>query len=429
MNNVEKQLADEKKRIDSITAPEELEMRLRNALQATAPKRRKRISPIWKIAVAALLITVVISSNYNAFAYYSKQLLGYDELINDTLKELNDAGKGQIVDKFSTLADGTKLIIDGIMSDENQLIMYYRITNPNGLDKDTYDQLRFERLSGFLTNSMWESGTSIMNEDQTEMRGTLTFKPVSPLAKKLTLTYSEKSYSSQITGGSITFAYNPHEAMQTELKKSIKKKLQVDRGTITFKTITATPTMTMIEGKLDVKNFDRVPSAFQGIELIANGSPIENLGSSTSTSMSGTTFDIHYESLPEHLDSLELVMKEFVGYMKLGQEVSLASISNEPISLNGEELWVKDVSITSRGVEITIDTEDDVMLDGVSIGTHKEIIPLKTTVNQSYIEYSDGRLLKERTLLFESTIVPEKIVIEGMHYMKTYNYTINIPVK
>lgn len=429
MNNVEKQLADEKKRIDSITAPEELEMRLRNALQATAPKRRKRISPIWKIAVAALLITVVISSNYNAFAYYSKQLLGYDELINDTLKELNDAGKGQIVDKFSTLADGTKLIIDGIMSDENQLIMYYRITNPNGLDKDTYDQLRFERLSGFLTNSMWESGTSIMNEDQTEMRGTLTFKPVSPLAKKLTLTYSEKSYSSQITGGSITFAYNPHEAMQTELKKSIKKKLQVDRGTITFKTITATPTMTMIEGKLDVKNFDRVPSAFQGIELIANGSPIENLGSGTSTSMSGTTFDIHYESLPEHLDSLELVMKEFVGYMKLGQEVSLASISNEPISLNGEELWVKDVSITSRGVEITIDTEDDVMLDGVSIGTHKEIIPLKTTVNQSYIEYSDGRLLKERTLLFESTIVPEKIVIEGMHYMKTYNYTINIPVK
>ena len=33
MNNVEKPLAEEKKRLDFVTAPEELEMRLRSALK------------------------------------------------------------------------------------------------------------------------------------------------------------------------------------------------------------------------------------------------------------------------------------------------------------------------------------------------------------------------------------------------------------
>lgn len=40
-NNVEQQLADEKTRIASITAPEELEMRLRKALNSAPAKERK----------------------------------------------------------------------------------------------------------------------------------------------------------------------------------------------------------------------------------------------------------------------------------------------------------------------------------------------------------------------------------------------------
>ena len=60
-------------------------------------------------------------------------------------------------------------------------------------------------------------------------------------------------------------------------------------------------------------------------------------------------------------------------------------------ALHGKELWVKDVSMTSHGVEITIATDDDVMLDGVSIETQKELTPLKTTVNQIYADQEDGR--------------------------------------
>ena len=86
------------------------------------------------------------------------------------------------------------------------------------------------------------------------------------------------------------------------------------------------------------------------------------------------------------------------------------------------------MSTTSQGVEITIATDDDVMLDGVSLKTQKEVIPLKTTVNQTYTKQEDGKEVKERTLQFDSMARPEYLLIEGMHYLKVYNKKMEIPV-
>jgi hypothetical protein len=429
MNNIEERLADEKKRMESITAPEELETRLRNTLNSATPKRTKVITPIWKVAAVAIIFMVIVGNNYNAFAYYGKKLLGFDEVINGTLQKLNEAGMGQIVNETATLADGTELTINGIMSDANQLIMYYTLFNPNGVEDGTTERFRPSRITGFFTNADVESGTSILNENHTEIKGTMFFEPVSPFAKKLTLHYWQETENNQMSEESISFPYNPDEAMQTGIKKSIKKTLEVDLGNITFKSITATPTMTMIEGSLHVDNFDRVNGGeFHGIELIANGTPIEILGSSASSSLSGYKFDIRYDTLPEQLDTLELVMKEFVGYQKLEEKLSISSIGDKAIPLNDKMLWVKNVSTTSQGVEITIATDEDVMLDGVSIQTQNKNTVLNTTVNEIYTKQEDGSELKERTLLFDTLIAPEYLLVEGMHYMKTYNQMIEIRV-
>jgi hypothetical protein len=85
--------------------------------------------------------------------------------------------------------------------------------------------------------------------------------------------------------------------------------------------------------------------------------------------------------------------------------------------------------MNSRGLEITIATENDVMLESVSTGTGTGVIPLSTTVNQLYNEQEDGKVLKERTLLFETTDKPEYLDIKGMHYMKPYNQVIEISVE
>ncbi|MBS4205330.1 DUF4179 domain-containing protein [Lederbergia citrea] len=423
MNNIEKRLADEKKRMDSITAPDELEMRLRNALNTTPPRRAKRIGAIWKVAVVALLFMTIFGYQYNAVAYYSKKLFGFDEVTNGTLKELNDKGMGQIIEKKTKLKDGTEFIINGLMADANQLIMYYTLHNPKGIDDQTVDPFLSSKITGFLTKSNMESGTYIFNDDKTEIKGTTAFEPVSPFSKKLTLHYNDID-----TREEINFPYDPNKAMHTQIKQSINKTLKVDKGEVTFHSITATPTLTVINGLLQVDNFDRVHFAQEGIELIANGTPIPLIGGGSQSSLRGIKFDIRYDTLPEKLDSLELVMKKFVGYETLKEKISLAAM-DKPISLHGKDLWVKNVAKTSEGIEITIATDDDVMLDGVSIETQGEIIPLKTTVRQHETEQENGRMLKERTLLFDTKKEPQYLLIEGMHYMKTYNHVIEIPVK
>lgn len=429
-NDVEQRLAEEKMRTEFITAPEELEMRLRNALNSAPAKKPKRISPIWKIAAVILLVTVISGNHYNAFAYYGKQLFGFDELIHGTtLQQLNDKGMGQSVDKKTTLADGTELTINGIMADANQFIMYYTLTNPNGLEVMSNDSFRPSQISGFLTESNVASGTSIINEDHTEIKGTMSFDSVSPFSKKLTLHYWQQlEENGQMTEGTVTFPYNPNDAMQTQIKQSINKKVKVDKGTITFKSITATPTMTVIKGNLNVENFDRVRLGLHGIQLLANGTPVGILSSGNKSSLGGSTFDIRFDTLPKELESLELVVKEFVGYQQLDEQLSLASYGDEPFTIGEKELWVSNVSKTSQGVEITIATDEDVMLDGVSIETNGEITALTTTLNQQEAKQADGKLMKERTLLFDTQSVPEALLIKGMHYLKAYNKVIKIRI-
>ncbi|WP_169810291.1 hypothetical protein [Paenibacillus macquariensis] len=36
--------------------------------------------------------------------------------------------------------------------------------------------------------------------------------------------------------------------------------------------------------------------------------------------------------------------------------------------------------------------------------------------------------MKERTYLFDTNIMPEYLLIEGMHYMKAYNNVIEVPI-
>lgn len=427
-NNVEERLAGEKKQMASITAPEDLEMRLRNALDTVPVKRKKKLSPIWKIAAVILLVTVISGNSYNAFAYYGKKIFGFDDVIQGTLQQLNEQGMGQSIDEQTTLADGTELTINGIMADANQFIVYYTLTNPKGLD-ETEDQFRPFKIDGFLTNSNVASGVSLMNEAQTEIKGTMTFDSVSPFSKKLTLHYWEPLENGQMSEGTITFPYHPNQAMVTQIKQSMNKKIKVDKGSITFKSITATPTMTVIRGHLNVDNFDRIKLGLQGIELIANGSPVANISSGHQSSLGGRTFDIRFDTLPKELHSLQLVFKEFVGYQELEQKFSLAADrSSEPLMLGDKELWIKDVSKTSQGIEVTIATEDDVLLDGVSIETEDGSIPLTTTINHKELKETNGKLLKERTLLFDTQSQPDNLRINGMHYVKEYNKVIEIPV-
>src|SRR4051794_4391442 len=93
VNEIEDRLNDEKKHIDSLSAPGDFETRMRSALKAT-PQRKVRRIPYLKIAAVGFLCFILLGYNYNTFAYYGKKLFGFDGIISETMKDLNDKGMG-----------------------------------------------------------------------------------------------------------------------------------------------------------------------------------------------------------------------------------------------------------------------------------------------------------------------------------------------
>lgn len=421
------ELFDEaKKQIEEIHAPDELESRLRRALQSV-PVRKKKSPSFLLTAAAAIFLIGIVTFQYDALAYYGKVLLGFDELSSGTLNDLNEKGYGQIIEKEAVLSDGTKLTINGAMADENQFVLYYTMANESGLRSDA--DLSPARISGLFTQSQAESGTSQLNDDATELKGILFFEPVSPFSNDLTLHFSEQMENGSLKESALTFPYHPNKALQTSLKKPIRKTLRVDKGSITFSSIKASPTMTAIEGKLDDENFDRADFALEGIELKADGKNVPLTGGGTSTSLFGTSFDIRYDALPDTVETLTIVMKTFTSYELLNRKIPLSEADELQILPGEKELLIKNVAATSHGTEVTVTTDQDVMLEGVSLTDHQgRSVPLETTVNQSYTQ-KNGKGLKERTLIFNTSAKPHYLVVEEMHYLKTYDEKIEIPVK
>ncbi|MFT8320751.1 MAG: DUF4179 domain-containing protein [Bacillus sp. (in: firmicutes)] len=426
MNNMEELLKEEKKHIDALESPPELEMRLRNALDKV--ENNSSSFPFgWKLAAIAMLLFMFVGYNFNAFAYYGKKIAGFDEITSGTLKKLNEAGMGQRIEKKVALENGTELTLNGMMADENRVIIYYTLSNQNGLNDNYSDYFSPTRLTGFLTkSSRYEAGQGIINEDKTEFKGLAEFDSISPFSKKLTFYYWQYEKNGQAKEEKISFSYDPNKAMKTELKQSIKQKVAVDQGTITFDSIVASPTSTVIKGSLNVKNFDRLNEDLMGIQLIANGKSIEIIGSSSRSSLKGKNFEIQFDALPKKVQTLEVNVKQFVGYKKINETFPLKAGQEKAYKIDGKNLWFNNITNTSKGTEITVATDESIVMDKVSIHTQEGEVPLKATLNTRYVKQKDGKIGKERTLLFDTDKEADILTIGGMHYKKQYNKKIGI---
>ncbi|HLR35198.1 MAG TPA: hypothetical protein VK071_07725 [Tissierellales bacterium] len=98
MANIEKLLTDGKKELDNLYIPENMEVRLRATLDSI-PNKKRSFNIKGKIAVL-IILALLIGYNANTLAYYAKGLIGYDNVMNGTLQELNELGRGQIIDNL-----------------------------------------------------------------------------------------------------------------------------------------------------------------------------------------------------------------------------------------------------------------------------------------------------------------------------------------
>lgn len=431
MNPIEQKLFEEKKKLAEITAPSEIEQRLTKALytKRTKPFPFKRWFPL----SAAIILLIFITYQSSTFAYYGKKLLGFDTIMTQSLKDLNEKGFGQNIEQSYLLENGTELTINGLMSDENRLVVYFTLANDKGLPDDLDRIFTPRNITGFFTNARINSSVFEISDDETKMTGILNFDPINAFSKKLQLHYVYWKNDYEVIEGStdIIFPYNHKEALQTKMKQSINKKIKVDKGTISFKSITATPTQTVIEGVFNVENYDRLSHGFDGVKLIANGQPLplEGYGSS-STFRKNNTFSIEYGGLPEDVDSLEIQIKDFIGYKEVNKSISLTGIEkNKVITLEDANLMINNIQL-NNAVNISISTNDSILLDKVSIiNEEKKKIPLKTTTNHHLTTSNDETIINERTLVFDSKTKPLELHIGGLHYVKEYNKKIDIPIK
>lgn len=434
MKDIEKILIEKKKEVDKIRVPDELEMRLSTALEKVQKQKRRKIN--WKVKAAAACIAILILGyNFDTLAFYGKKLIGYDDIMNGSLRQLNELGKGQIIDKSYTFKNGITVTLDGIMLDENQLLAFYVVKDPEkNIDKvDMYSNLSIE---GLFKSYTMNSAVGKINKEKTEMSYIARFPSPLFFEKKLSLNFALME-NKELEEGEIDFKLDRNKAMGHTLKKSLNKIITVDETNIRFESILASPTVTIIKGKIqniielakdEIKGERFRPDSFN-IEILANGKKISEQSSGLSTDLGGITFEFGFDALPYDLKDLQIKLVSFGADHDVKERIKLDNDYEKLVSnILGQNIKINEVYESKGDTYITITTEKSVILTRVYLIMDGERVELKETLKGNYDKLKDGTVLHTRTLHFPGTGKELELDIQRMTYEKIYNKIINVSV-
>ncbi|MEK6991919.1 DUF4179 domain-containing protein [Paenibacillus sp. FSL K6-1566] len=436
MRTIEEKLQEHKQSINRVQAPPELEGRLRNALQNVPVKSRKRNKALlWVASAAAAFILIVGMYQYPAFAYYGAKLLDRNELISFSFSEVAEQGYGQTVNKSKKFDDGSVITINGVISDDNAFLMYYTIDFPAGTrfgPEDRSSHYNVDKLHGFLTDSDPKAGYGNYSKDGSQYKGVYKFEPVSPFSRTLTATFSKWQDNGEQASSTISFKFEANKAMKSIINQKISKSVAVDQGTIHYDTITASPTSTIVRGHYELENKGH-PWFFAKTKLLVNGTEVEYWGgrSSNYTNTGFPGFELEFDVLPtDKIETIEFVLENFDGYQKVEEPISLVSPSDQSIRIGGEKLWIRSVTKTDSGYDIVIARKQFIILetDSLSIQVGSNVVPVSSISAARPWDLNNGNILWEQTYSFNTSDKPERLLLDGFKYIKTYNKKITIPV-
>ncbi|OBZ16404.1 DUF4179 domain-containing protein [Bacillus sp. FJAT-26390] len=435
MKTIEERLQGHKQTLNIVQAPSELEGRLRNALERVPTKKRNMSRAMtWVATSAAALLLIVGTYQYPAFAYFGGKLFNKIELSSLSFAEVAEQGYGQTVNKSKTLDDGTVITINGVIADDNALLMYYTIDRTAGSVLTENGSFRYDvgKLHGLLTNSGFKEGSGGYSKDETQYEGVYKFEPVSPFSRTLTVTFSEWLENGKRATYPISFKFEANKAMNSLLKEDISKSVPVDQGTVHYDSITASPTSTIVKGhyEMDDEGYPRFPGK---TKLYVNGTEVESWGMrSYNPSKKGfPRFELEFDVLPtDKIETVELVLENFSGYQKVEEPISLASPSDLSIKIGDEKLWIRSVTKTDTGYDIVIARKQFTILDreNVSVQAGGIVVPVSSISQSRPWDLKNGNILWEQTYSFHTTEEPESLLLDGFHYIKTYDKTISIPL-
>lgn len=432
VKNIEDIIKEKKEELHNIKAPENMEERLTKALDEKSMKK-KRKNKLGKI-VAMCLVVLLVGYNFDAFAFYGKRILGYDNVMSGTLKDLSDSGEGQIIDESHTFSNGVTITLDAIMMDDSQLLAFYTVKDPSG---NVDDMLPTLRLKGFINEYYPEGGQGKSNDEGTVMKYIQSFEP--PYFFERTLHFRIHLFNENINEqGEITFKIDRDKAMGHNFKVSIDETIELDGEEMKFESILSTPTRTVINGSIqnildlgiDVINKERIRPVELDLRLYANGEELAPQGGGLTTDLKGITFHHEYDPLPDKLNSLQLKLVSFSADHDVEESIDMdKNIKNNKINIEEEELIINDIYEDRAKTFVTITTEENTVLTDVYLLIDDKRVELNRTIDSNYEKQNGGKIFHTRTLEFNGLGEDYKLDIKRITYSEKYNRIIDLPIK
>lgn len=355
-------------------------------------------------------------------------MLNNIELSSLSFSEVAEQGYGQMVNKSETLEDGTVITIHGVIADDNALSMYYSIDRPTGSIFDDSGSFRYGvvKMQGFLTDSQARGGGGNHSKDETHYDGVYKFQPVSPFSRTLTVTFDEWLDNGELVFHPISFKFKANKAMKSMVKEDLSISVPVDQGTVHYDSITASPTSTIVKGHYEMD--DEAYLRYLGItKLYVNGTEVK----SSIMRSDSRGFEIEFDVFPtDKIESVQLVFVNFPAYQKVEEPISLAAPSDQSITVGDEKLWIRSVTQTDKGYDIVIARKQftELVEDNLSIQAGGIVVPVSSISSARPWDLNNGNILWEQTYSFNTVEKPESLLLDGFHYIKTYDKTISIPI-
>jgi len=370
MADIEKLLSAYKEELDNMEIPEDMEARMRESLNKVPARRRTGGLRKAAVIVAAMLL---IGYNFDALAYYGRKFIGYDNVMRGTLKELDELGMGQIIDKSYEFENGVKVTLDGIMMDDNNLIVYYTIYAPQGNVEEVYSNLRIS-MEGFFGNKYNYSGQGEISEDGKEMKCIVEFDKPKLYERKL-------KFNLELTGGgmeigTIEFKIDRSKAMGHTLRIPINAKLEIGQRKIEIEELLATPISTVIKGQIqsiielgmDYIKGESFKLDSINLALIADGKEVGTLESSIGSSLKGVRFEMRYDAIPRDTRRIDIKLVSLSVFESLNETFKLdKGKENDNIRILDREIIINDVYESEGNTYLEITTYEDLVLSNIKL--------------------------------------------------------------
>lgn len=365
MKRIEEALRDKKAEIDNMEAPAETELLLKQALKG----RKRRIG--YRPVAAALIAALILTYNFDVLAYYGKKFTGYDRITIGALSRLNEEGRGQEIGKSCSFGNGTEVTIDGIMYDENKLVVFYKMQSSGGKLEDIL-QTSLPRLHIYGLKPMGyysTGGQGTLVNDRT-MTFVDTMEPPMFYEKWLRIDI-EMIINGAYEVHSVNFTLDRGRAMEKTASLKLGAEATIEDYRILFDEFNASAMSSLLKGRIipltdeALGRFD--PETVEGsmemprlrFDIVSDAGEVIQLSGGQSASGGNITFTGGGDALPEDFKTLQIrnIRMETMKLVDKAVDVSEGTkdmLVTEDLIINsvyseGNELHM---SVSSRGIPV-----------------------------------------------------------------------------